>query len=116
MKQTSHLSAPILIGSVFTASFLLAVVCDASTPNPAVHTAAVTKAPATPTLEPTNTPSKPPYDEPYGLRLLAVGDHIGEFGRFLNQGSEKHVYITRGNFDPALHQGARDRFDEIYRD
>ena len=40
MKQTSHLSVPILIDSVFTASFLLAVVCDASTPNPEVHTAA----------------------------------------------------------------------------
>ncbi len=115
MKQTSLLAVLILIGLVFTASFLLAVVCDASTPNPEVHTAAVTKAPATPTLEPTNTPSKPPYDDPYGLRLLGGGDHIGEFGGFLNKGSEKHVYITRGNFDPALHQGARDRFDEIYR-
>ena len=72
MKQTSLLAVLILIGSVFTASFLLAVVCDAFTPNPEVHTAAVTKAPATSTLEPTNTPTKPPYDDPYGLRLLVL--------------------------------------------
>ena len=34
MKQTSLLAVLILIGSVFTASFLLAAVCDASTPQP----------------------------------------------------------------------------------
>ena len=115
MKRTALVAILILIGSVFAASFLLAVVCDASTPKPEIHTAAVTNAPATPNLEPTEAPTKAPYDDPYGRRLLGVGDHIGEFGGFLNKGNEAHVYITRGNFDPALHQEARDRFDQVYR-
>ena len=68
----------------------------------------------------THTPiaTTPLYDIPHG-RLLAYQGHFGEFGGILYEGGDlrgtMHIYITEGNFDPALIPGARERFDRIYR-
>ena len=69
---------------------------------------------------PTHTPAAttPPYDIPHG-RLLAYGDHVGEFGGIHYEGGDPrgtmHFYMTEGNFDPALIPEARERFDRFYR-
>ena len=60
-----------------------------------------------------------PYDVP-DSPLLADGKHCGELGRVrvhLEDGPNGtiHVYITKGNFDPALLPEARERFDRVYR-
>ncbi len=69
---------------------------------------------------PTHTPTAttPTYDIPHG-RLLAYGDHVGEFGGIHYEGGNPrgtmHIYMTEGNFDPALIPEARERFDRFYR-
>ena len=76
-----------------------------TTPNPTA-----TIAPAellySPSNLPTHTPiaTTPPYDIPHG-RLIAYQGHFGEFGGILYEGGMRgtmHIYITEGNFDPAL--------------
>ena len=89
-----------------------------STPNPTA-----TMAPAEPLHTPGNVPTHTPvtttpsYDTPHG-RLLAYRGHFGEFGGVLYEGGEEgrtmHVYLTEGNFDPALLPQARERFDRLY--
>ena len=69
---------------------------------------------------PTHTPTAttPTYDIPHG-RLLAYGDHVGEFGGIHYEGGDPrgtmHFYMTEGNFDPALIPEASERFDRFYR-
>ena len=89
-----------------------------TTPNP---TATIVPAELlhSPSNLPTHTPiaTTPPYDIPHG-RLLAYQGHFGEFGGILYEGGMRgtmHIYITEGNFDPALIPEARERFDRIYR-
>ena len=90
-----------------------------TTPNPTA-TIAPTKFLHSQSNLPTHTPiaTTSPYDIPHG-RLLAYKDHAGEFGGILYEGGNlrgtMHIYITEGNFDPALIPEARERFDRIYR-
>ena len=67
----------------------------------------------------------PHYDTP-GSRLLAYGDHFGEYGggfsktewigTFLDREPSLvlHVYLTSGNFDPDLRKEAEETFNRIY--
>ena len=60
-----------------------------------------------------------PYDVP-DSPLLADGNHFGELGGVRIHLEDRpngtiHVYITKGNFDPALLPEARERFDRVYR-
>ena len=67
----------------------------------------------------------PHYDTP-DSKLLAHGDHFGEFGgyfistewigKFLDRepSGVLHVYLTSGNFDPDLRKEAEETFDRIY--
>lgn len=90
-----------------------------TTPNPTV-TIVPDELLYSPSNLPTHTPiaTTPLYDIPHG-RLLAYQGHFGEFGGILYEGGDlrgtMHIYITEGNFDPALIPEARERFDRIYR-
>ena len=67
----------------------------------------------------------PHYDTP-DSKLLAYGDHFGEFGgyfistewigKFLDRepSGVLHVYLTSGNFDPDLRKEAEETFNRIY--
>ena len=116
--------------ATFSPGFLLALTvalspgCTTLQPRPETTlNPTATMAPALPYSQsrlPTHTPigTTPPYDIPHG-RLLAYQGHFGEFGGILYEGGDlrgtKHIYITEGNFDPALIPEARKRFDRIYR-
>ena len=59
---------------------------------------------------------EPPYDIPKSA-LLAYQDHFGEFGGNFVSGHDNtiiNIFITSGNFDPALRQEAEERFDNQY--
>ena len=90
-----------------------------TTPNP-TPTIATAEVLYSPSDLPTHTPiaTTPPYDIPHG-RLLAYQGHFGEFGGILHEGGNPRgttrIYITEGNFDPALIPEARERFDRFYR-
>ena len=112
------------LGLLLALSVALAAGCVAPQPTPEAApnpnaTMAAAELPDRATSLPTHTPAvaTPPYDIPHG-RLLAYQDHVGEFGGILYEGGDRrgtmHIYLTEGNFDPALIPEARERFDWLY--
>lgn len=123
LQKTSR-AATLGLGLLLALSVALFAGCVPPQPTPdTAPNPTATMAPGEPLHPPGDLPAQrpdattPSYDIPHG-RLLAHRGHFGEFGGVLYEGGEEgrtmHVYITEGNFDPALLPEARERFDRLY--